>query len=97
MKNINVIYTLEVQDGEHRYNQHSPQTIQANSTQDIENINREGEALARNFIQELPDDTEPNSGDWYEIEGGSRAIRYKSFEVIEDEAVFKQIQNILYK
>lgn len=94
---LNIIYTLEVQDGENRYKQHSPQTIEAKSSNDIDTINKEGEALARTFYQELPENTEPNSGDWYEIEGGCRAIRYKSFEVIKDEATFKLIQNILYK
>ena len=94
---LNVIYTLEVQDGENRYTLHSPQTIQVESLTDKEAINKEGEALARTYIQELPDDTESNSGDWYEIEGGCRMIRYKSFEVIEDEKTFKQIQYILYK
>lgn len=97
MKKINVIFTLEVQDGENRYKQHSPKTIEVESDEDTETINREGEALARNYIQELPDDTESNSGDWYEIEGGCRAIRYKSFEVIKDKAMFTMIERILYK
>jgi hypothetical protein len=94
---INVIYTLEVQDGEHRYTQHSPQTIDVDSLSDKEAINREGENLARNYIQELPNDAQTIYGEWYEIEGGCRAIRYKSFEVIEDEKTFERIKHILYK
>jgi hypothetical protein len=94
---LTIIYTLEVQDGENRYNQHSPQTIEADSAKDIETINKEGEKLAKKYYQELSDDAEPNSGDWYEIEGGCRAIRYKSFEVIEDIEVFKMIERIMYK
>ena len=83
-----------MQDGENRYTLHSPQTIQAESDKDIETINREGEELAKTYYGNTS--TESNHGDWYEVDGGCRAIRYKSFEVIEDEAVFKQIQNILY-
>lgn len=94
---LSVIYTLEVQDGENRYTLHSPQTIEAESAKDIERINKEGEDLAKTYIEELPLDTEPNSGDWYEINGGCRAIRYKSFEVIEDEKIFEIIKHILYK
>lgn len=94
---VNVIYTLEVQDGENRYSLHSPQTIEATSLTDEEAINREGEDLTKTYIEELPLDTEPNSGDWYEINGGCRAIRYKSFEVIKDEKIFEKIKYILYK
>jgi hypothetical protein len=92
---VNVIYTLEVQDGENRYTLHSPQTIQAESIKDTEAINREGEKLAKTYYGNTA--TEQDSGDWYEIDFGTRMIRYKSFEVIEDESTFKLIEKILYK
>jgi len=92
---VNVIYTLEVQDGENRYTLHSPQTIQAESIKDTEAINREGEKLAKTYYGNTA--IEQDSGDWYEIDFGTRMIRYKSFEVIEDESTFKLIERILYK
>jgi hypothetical protein len=95
MVKLNIIYTLEMQDGENRYTLHSPQTIQAKSIKDTETINREGEELAKTYYDKTS--TEPNNGDWYEVDGGCRAIRYKSFEVIEDKPTFKLIERILYK
>ena len=95
MKKINIIYTLVMQDGENRYTLHSPQTIQAESINDTETINREGEELAKTYYGNTS--TEPNHGDWYEIDGGCRGIMYKSFEVIEDESTFNLIKQILYK
>lgn len=94
---LNIIYTLEVQDGENRYSQHSPQTIEVENSKDIEGINREGEKLARTYISEVAEDEEADAGDWYEIEGGCRAIRYKSFDIIEDAKTFDIIKNICYK
>jgi len=96
MKNLKIIYTLEMQDGENRYTLHSPQSIQIDSKQDSqEQINQFGEDLTKEYYCNTS--TESNSGDWYEIDCGCRAIRYKSFEIIENEETFKLIERILFK
>ena len=95
MKNLKVIYTLEVQDGENRYNVHSPKKIEIEEGKSQkEQINEFGEELAKEFFSDT--ETEP-FGEWYEIQGGIRAIRYKSFEIIENDEVFEMFERVLYK
>jgi len=96
MKKLNIIYTVEIQDGENRYKLNSPQTIEVKLKKDqTEQINKFGEDLAQKYYDNTS--IEANSGDWYEIDYGCRAIRYKSFEIIEDQKTFELIRNILYK
>ena len=93
---LNVIYTLEIQDGENRYTQHTPVIVKCNGADDIERINEVGEQTAKQFLSE-PTSEKQNSGDWYELEYGCRMIRYKSFEIINSDETFKLIERILYK
>ena len=95
MKNLKIIYTFEIQDGENRYTLHSPQSLNIIGKDNQLEINEFGENLAKEYYGNT--ETEPNGSDWYEIDGGCRAIRYKSFEIIESEETFKLIERILYK
>jgi hypothetical protein len=93
---FNIIYTLEVQDGENRYTLHSPQTVEIDVKKDLQpQINEFGEELAKDYISNPTSDEQIN--DWYEIDNGCRLIRYKGFEIINNLDVFKQIEHILYK
>ena len=95
MKNLKVIYTLEVQDGENRYNVHSPKKVEIEEGKSQKDqINEFGEELAQEFF--CGAETEA-IGEWYEIQGGIRAIRYKSFEIIESDEVFELFERVLYK
>ena len=96
MKNLKIVFTLEIQDGENRYKLNSPQEVSIDGNKsEKEQINEFGEELAKTYYDNTS--TEINDGDWYEIDGGFRVIRYKSFEIIEDEKTFLIIKNILYK
>ncbi len=95
MKNLKVIYTLEVQDGENRYNIHSPQKVETEEGKNQKDqINEFGEELAKEFFCDT--ENEP-IGEWYEIQGGIRAVRYKSFEIVESDKVFELFERVLYK
>jgi hypothetical protein len=93
---LNVIYTIEIQDGENRYTINSPQTIEATSIGDIDTINKEGDILVKTFYEQLPLATKPDELGWYEIECGCRMLRYKRFEIITDEKVYEIIRDLLY-
>lgn len=96
MKKLNIVITLEVQDGENRYKLHSPKTIEIEIGKDQkEQINDFGEELAKEYFSGTS--SEAYSVDWYEIDGGIRAIRYSSFEIIENNEAFELIERILYK
>jgi len=94
MKKLFIIYTLKTQDGENRYSNHSPQTIEIDKSKDQkEQINEFGEELAKGYYGTSDD----QNGDWYEFRGGIIACRYYSFEIVPDKETFELIQRILQK
>jgi len=94
MKKLFIIFTLQTQDGENRYSNHSPQIVEVDENKDQkEQINEFGEELAKDYYGTSDD----QNGEWYEFNGGCKACRYYSFEIIEDEKTFELIKRILQK
>jgi hypothetical protein len=91
---LNIIYTLEVRDGDNEYNIFVPVEVKANSNFDIVRINEVGEQTAKTYISNPTSKTK--IGDWYELEYGCRMIRYKNYEIIPDQKSYDLIKLIIH-
>lgn len=84
---MNLVFTLEVQDGEIRRKEHYTAMLPSDSTK--EDINAKGEEiLAENWSGD-------KDGEWRWDSYGERAARYYSYNVIPCAESFRVIQQIL--
>jgi hypothetical protein len=84
---MNLIFILQVQDGDTRRNQITYDVLPNDSTK--ENINAKGEELLREYF------TGDEDGEWCWDSYGETAARYYSYKIIPCDQSFEVIKEII--